>query len=126
MRELIIKKCLKCGAIVIPFKDCNCDNCGISCCGEQMKTLIANSEDAAFEKHVPNYEICEDEVCVNVNHVMEKDHFIEFIALVSDTKTYVEQLYPEMDAIVRFKYIKGATLYSYCNKHGLWKSRIDK
>ena len=57
---------------------------------------------------------------------MEKDHYIEFIALVSDTKIYLEKLYPEMDAQVRFKYIKGATLYSYCNKHGLWMSKIDK
>ena len=63
---------------------------------------------------------------VTVNHVMEKEHYIEFIALVTETKTYVERLYPEMDAQVRFKYIKGATLYAYCNKHGLWMSKVDK
>ena len=38
----------------------------------------------------------------------------------------LEKLYPEMDAQVRFKYIKGATLYAYCNKHGLWMSKVDK
>ena len=71
-------------------------------------------------------EIIEDEISVTVNHVMEKDHYIEFIALVSDTKIYLEKLNPEMNAQVRFKYIKGATLYAYCNKHGLWMSKIDK
>ena len=124
--ELIVKKCMKCGAVIIPYKDCQCDGCGIKCCGEEMKELIANSEDASREKHIPTYEIAQDEISVAVNHVMEKDHYIEFIALVSDTKIYLEKLYPEMDAQVRFKYIKGATLYSYCNKHGLWMSKIDK
>ena len=124
--ELIVKKCMKCGAIVITYKDCTCENCGIKRCGEEMKQLIANSEDAAFEKHVPTYEIVEDEILVNVNHVMEKEHYIEFIALVTDTKTYIEKLYPEMEAQVRFKYVKGASLYAYCNKHGLWMSKVEK
>ena len=124
--ELIVKKCMKCGAIIIPYKDCTCDGCGIKCCGEEMQELIANSEDASFEKHIPNYEIDQDEISVTVNHVMEKEHYIEFIALVSDTKIYLEKLYPEMNAQVRFKHIKGASLYAYCNKHGLWMSKIDK
>lgn len=124
--ELIVKKCMKCGAIIIPYKDCRCDGCGIKCCGEEMKELIANSEEASREKHIPNYEIAQDEILVTINHVMEKDHYIEFIALVSDTKIYLEKLYPEMNAQVRFKYTKGATLYAYCNKHGLWMSKIDK
>lgn len=124
--KLMIKKCMKCGTIVIPYKDCKKEKSSIKCCGEEMKKIIANSEDAAFEKHVPTYEIVEDEISVTVNHVMEKDHYIEFIALVNDTKTYVERLYPEMDAQVRFKYIKGATLYAYCNKHGLWMNEVDK
>ena len=24
-----------------------------------------------------------------------------------------------------FPYVKGATIYSYCNKHGLWETQID-
>lgn len=124
--ELIVKKCLKCGAIIIPYKDCNCDNCGIKCCGEEMVKLNPNTSDGAVEKHIPNYERVEDEIYVTVNHVMEKDHYIEFIALVSDTLIYIEKLYPESKAGVRFKYIKGAKLYAYCNKHGLWVSETVK
>ena len=33
MEKLSVKKCLKCGALVKVFKDCECDNCGIKCCG---------------------------------------------------------------------------------------------
>ena len=95
-----------------------------------MRNLKCVSESLKIAKYVKlytkNYEIVEDEISVTVNHVMEKEHYIEFIALVTETKLYVERLYPEMDAQVRFKYIKGATLYAYCNKHGLWMSKVDK
>ena len=47
--ELIIKKCQKCGALVEVINDCNCWDCGITCCGEPMVKLISNSVDASFE-----------------------------------------------------------------------------
>ena len=122
--ELIIKKCVKCGAMVKVLEDCNCDNCGIKCCGEEMKVLAPNSVDAAVEKHVPTYEKVEDEIVVKVNHVMEKEHYIEWISLVAENKEYTVKLYPEQDAEARFPYIPGATLYAYCNKHGLWKTEV--
>ena len=80
MKEFIIKKCNKCGAIVKVIEDCNCDNCGIVCCGENMVALKANSTDGAVEKHVPTYEINGDEITIRVNHVMEDDHYIEWIS----------------------------------------------
>lgn len=123
-KELVIKKCLKCGAIVEVINDCVCDNCGIKCCGEQMIEMIPNSIDASFEKHVPTYEIVEDEILVKVNHVMEKEHFIEWIAMVTDTGICKAILYPEQDAECRFKYVSNAKLYAYCNKHGLWSKEI--
>ncbi len=123
--ELTIKKCKTCGATIKVIKDCNCNGCGIVCCGEQMQTLIPNSVDAAIEKHVPTYEIVEDEIFVKVNHVMEKEHFIEWISLVKENKEITVKLYPEQNAEVRFPYIKGATIYAYCNKHGLWKNEIN-
>ena len=123
--ELIIKKCKSCNAMVKVLEDCNCGNCGIRCCNEEMQVLIPNSVDAAVEKHVPTYEKVEDEIVVRVNHVMEKEHFIEWIELVAENKEYFIQLYPEQDAEVRFKYIPGSTIYAYCNKHGLWKKDVE-
>ena len=119
--ELIIKKCKSCGAIVKVIEDCNCSGCGIICCGEPMEKLVPNSVDAAVEKHVPTYEKVEDELLVKVNHVMEKEHYIEWISLVKENKEITVKLYPEQAAEVRFPYIKGATIYEYCNKLGLWK-----
>lgn len=122
--ELLIKKCQSCGALVKVINDCTCDNCGIKCCGDEMKLLVPNSVDAAVEKHVPTYEKVEDEIFVTVNHVMEKEHFIEWITLVADNKEYTVKLYPEQNAECRFPYIPGSCLYAYCNKHGLWKKDV--
>ena len=123
--ELVIKKCNKCRAIVKVIEDCNCEGCGIVCCGEPMQVMVPNSVDAAVEKHVPTYEVVDNELVVKVNHVMEKEHFIEWIALVKENKEYTVKLYPEQEAEARFPYIKGATLYAYCNKHGLWKAEVE-
>ena len=123
--ELIIKKCKSCGATVKVIEDCNCAGCGIVCCNEQMEKLVPNSVDAAVEKHVPTYEKIEDEILVKVNHVMEKEHYIEWISLVKENKEITVKLYPEQDAEVRFPYIAGSTIYAYCNKHGLWKNEVE-
>ena len=67
----------------------------------------------------------DDEIVVKVNHVMEKEHYIEWISLIKENREYTVSLYPEQNAECRFPYIKGATLYAYCNKHGLWKSEVE-
>lgn len=123
-KEFKIAKCHKCGALVKIIEDCNCENCGIMCCGEKMLILKPNTEDAASEKHIPTYERVEDEIFVKVNHVMEKEHYIEWIAMVSDERECTVKLYPEQNAECRFKYIPGSKLYAYCNKHGLWMSEV--
>ena len=123
--ELIIKKCIHCGATVKVMEDCNCEGCGIICCNEPMKVMVPNSVDAAVEKHVPTYEIVDDEIVVKVNHVMEKEHYIEWISLVKENKEYTVKLYPEQNAECRFPYLKDAILYAYCNKHGLWKAEVE-
>lgn len=123
--NFIIKKCNSCGAIVKVLKDCKCDGCGIKCCSEEMKTLIPNSVDAAVEKHLPVYEIAGNNINVKVPHVMEEEHFIEWITLVSDNKEYTVHLNPGNEAIAVFPYIPNSTLYAYCNKHGLWKAEVE-
>ena len=94
--ELTIKKCKSCGAIVKVIEDCNCEGCGIVCCGEPMEVLN-----------------------------MEKEHFIEWVSLVTDNKEYTVKLYPEQNAECRFPYIAGSCIYAYCNKHGLWKKEVE-
>ena len=107
------------------LKDCNCDECGIICCGEQMNKVVPNSVDAAIEKHIPEYTVEGEKILVKVNHVMEEDHYIEWISMVSDKKECTVYLTPGEVAEAKFHYIPGSTIYAYCNKHGLWKKDVE-
>ena len=120
MKELILKKCTECGALVKVLNDSKC----ISCCGKQMETLIPNSVDAAIEKHVPTYEVKDGMLYVTVNHVMEEEHYIEWISIVRDGKECTTYLKPGMEAKAHCKYVPGSVIYAYCNKHGLWKAEV--
>lgn len=127
-KELIIKKCVKCGAVIRAINDCDCKNCGIVCCEEKMQTLKPNSIDAAVEKHVPTYEWEKNtlKVKVKVNHVMEEEHFIEWICLVTENKEEYKYLKVGEEATASFENVTTGTLYTYCNKHGLWEQKIEK
>ena len=125
-KELVIKKCLKCGATVKVIEDCKCSgDCGIKCCGEKMQILIPNSVDAAVEKHVPTYEIKDGKIFVRVNHVMEEEHFIEWINIVYENREVTTYFKPGEDPVAYCKYVPGSTIYAYCNKHSLWKKEVE-
>ena len=100
----------------------------ITCCGKKMELMNANSTDASQEKHVPVCERVQDEIIVKVGtveHPMEKEHYIMWIAQVSDNQTTRIRLFPEQSTEVRFKYIPKSIIYAYCNKHGLWKNIVE-
>ena len=118
--NLVLKKCLKCGAEIEVLKDCKCGDCGIVCCGEKMAEIKANTVDCAVEKHLPQIEIAKNDVIVTVNHVMDDDHYIEWIAFDTDDVLCKKFFAPGDEAKTVFPYKKGAKIYSYCNKHGLW------
>ncbi len=124
MKELILKKCVKCGAVVEVLQDCTCDNCGIKCCGQEMVFCNANISDGAVEKHLPVVEKSDDEITVKVNHVMEDEHFIEWIMLSADGVEIKKHLKAGQAAEVKFPYFANSKVYSYCNKHGLWATEV--
>ena len=124
MKELVIKKCLKCGAIIKVLEDCNCDDCGIKCCGEAMKIVKANSVDASVEKHKPTYELDGDKLIVTVNHVMDEDHYIEWVCLLTDNQELYAYFKPGDTPNATFDKVASGKAYAYCNKHGLWETEI--
>lgn len=124
MQELILKKCKKCNALVKVLEDCNCGDCGITCCNEEMQVVKANSEDASFEKHIPTYEVVGDALNIKVNHVMEEEHYIEWILVKTETGNIEKFFKPIEEATMTVPYEKNALIYSYCNKHGLWKTEV--
>ena len=89
-----------------------------------MIALAPNSIDASFEKHVPSYEVIGNYIVAEVNHVMEEGHFIDYIVLDSDTITARKHFKIGESPKAVFPYIKGSTLYAYCNKHGIWSTEV--
>lgn len=125
-QNLIMKKCLKCNALVEVLEDCHCEDCGITCCGEPMQEVTINDKDASFEKHIPTYEINGDKLLVKVNHGMDKEHYIEWISIRTEKETYTKKFTPEDTPELSYNLEGNATIYSYCNKHGLWKVEVRK
>lgn len=124
--NLILKKCSKCGAIIEEIKKCDCQDCRIMCCNEKMQELTINDQEASFEKHIPNYEIKNDNIIIKVNHVMDDDHYIEWISIRTEKEIYTKKFNPHENPELIFKLQKNAVIYSYCNKHGLWKQEIKE
>jgi superoxide reductase len=96
------------------------------CCGQAMDLMTENTVDAAKEKHVPVIEATADGVKVKVGsvaHPMEEKHYIEWIEIIADGKSYRQFLNPGDKPEATFKVAaKQLTARELCNLHGLWKS----
>lgn len=117
-------KCPICGNVIEVL---NGDINRIRCCGKEMELLLAGTTDAATEKHIPVYEIDNNEIIVKVGeviHPMEEDHYITWVSLVSDNEIVRINLNPGDEPIVKLPYIKDSIIYEYCNLHGLWKNDV--
>ncbi len=119
-------KCKKCGNVVALVDD---KSNRLMCCGEEMVELIPSSEDAAVEKHVPKVFIDENVVDVKVgevNHPMDPDHYIVFVAIETNQGIEINKLKPGKEPKTRFTLDENEELfatYAYCNKHGLWTNK---
>jgi len=94
----------------------------ISCCGITLPPLEPESADTMHTIHV---EPVEDEYYVHLDHPMSKEHYISFIAAVSDQGVQFVKLYPEQTAEARFKRSRVKYLYAYCNHHGLFRAVLE-
>ena len=93
----------------------------VSCCGVTLPPLEAEAPDP---EHGLRAERVEDEYYVTVNHPMTREHYITFLAAVSDRGLQLVKLYPEWDAEARFRIDGVRDLYACCNRHGLFRLRV--
>ena len=84
------------------------------------KMVSANSVEASFEKHAPQFQRIDDKVEVFVNHVMEEEHYIEWILVDYGTKQIIKHFKAGETPKLVVDYAGDMKAYSYCNKHGLW------
>ena len=90
----------------------------ISCCGITLPPMCPEEPD---EEHIINVEIAEDEYFVTVNHPMAKEHYISFLAAVTDRGVDFVKLYPEEASQARFRINGVKYFYACCNRHGLFR-----
>lgn len=121
-RRLKFYICPTCGNVIT-----NTGNAEISCCGRRLSSLAAKPAD---NEHQATVEDADGELYVTFHHEMKKDHYISFVAYVTNEKLLLVKLYPEQDASVRLpkmspllhKYRTG--FYYCCSRHGL--NTLDK
>jgi superoxide reductase len=118
-----IYQCSVCGNIIEVLE---AGGGALVCCNQPMKLLTENTSDAAKEKHVPVIEKVPGGVKVKVGsvaHPMLPEHFIQWIEVIADGKSYRQFLAPG-EAPEAFFPIEAAqiTAREYCNLHGLWKA----
>ncbi|MBR3642799.1 MAG: desulfoferrodoxin [Lachnospiraceae bacterium] len=118
-------RCKHCGQIIAVVK---ATGVPIICCGEAMEEIVPGTTDAAVEKHVPVYEVNGGKVTVTVGatlHPMEPEHYIEWIALQTNTGNQRKVLKPGDKPEAVFAIGEGdvvESVYAYCNLHSLWKA----
>lgn len=118
-----VYKCMACGNIVVVVHGGDGE---LVCCGQPMKKMVENTVDAAKEKHVPVIEKVDGGYKVKVGtvtHPMTEEHYIEWIELIADGKSYRQFLAPGQvpEAVFCVKADK-VSAREYCNLHGLWKA----
>jgi superoxide reductase len=122
-KRLEVYKCGVCGNIVEVL---HAGKGNLVCCGQPMNLLVENTVDAAKEKHVPVIEKVEGGVKIKVGevpHPMEEKHWIQWIEIIADDKTYRQYLNPGETPEATFNVTTDQiTAREYCNIHGLWKA----
>lgn len=119
--------CAHCKNVIVKVSD---SKVPVFCCGEAMKELVANTTDAATEKHVPVVKVDGNKVAVEVGstlHPMTPEHLIEWIVLETDKGYTVHHLTADAEPKTTFVLAndeKAVAVYEYCNLHGLWKKEL--
>lgn len=117
-----VYKCEICGNVVEVL---HAGGGELVCCGQPMTLLNEQTADSTTEKHVPVIEQTENGYKVTVGstlHPMVDAHYIEWIELIADGKSYRQFLKPGDEPVAHFCVdAKTVSAREYCNVHGLWK-----
>lgn len=121
-------KCQLCGQIIGMVKETGVP---IICCGQEMEEIIPHIDEKGLsEKHIPVYQIKNKKIVVRIGsipHPMTNEHYIEWVALVTNKGSQKKSLKPGDAPEVRFVLDDGEIveeIYAYCNLHSLWKIKL--
>ena len=113
MKKMHFYVCPVCGNIITSVGQGS-----FSCCGISLPEQECENCD---EDHMINLETVDQEYHVTLNHPMTKRHYISFVAYVTSAGAEIVKLYPEQDISIRFRKKGHGLLYTYCNRHGMFR-----
>ena len=88
----------------------------VTCCDEHLAPLQMQEPEGEHEIMV---ERIDGRRYVHLDHPMTKDHSIRWIALLTDDRLEMQQLYPEQDANASFTMHGHGLILTFCDVHGL-------
>lgn len=125
MKKLEFYICPICKNVVVKLHDVKVP---VFCCGKPMELMNANTTDGSQEKHVPEVNIEENKLKVQVGsviHPMSDEHHIEFIVVETENGFRIHYFETTDEPTVEFSMDeKVVAVYEYCNLHGLWKINL--
>ena len=116
MKRIKVYVCPNCGNVITALTDTS-----ISCCGKKLLPLELKKAEITDRLTV---EIIEDDYYISTDHEMTGEHYISFVALMSDDTVMMRKQYPEWDMQVRIPCFAHGRLMWYCTQHGLFYQDI--
>lgn len=118
MKKLKFYVCKECGNIITATSEA-----AVTCCGSK---LTAYEPKKTEESEQLNVEDIGGEWFVSSEHEMTKEHYISFVAYVSDSIATVYKQYPEWNPQFTMPLYRSGRLVWYCTKCGLMYQDIRK
>ena len=128
--KMTFKRCSICGQIVGVVNETGVP---LICCGKEMEIISPKTVEAELgEKHLPVFKKEKNKLIVEVGkvfHPSTEEHYIEWIALVTNKGHQRKILKPKDKPTVTFMLDddeEPLEIYAYCNIHSLWELDITK
>lgn len=118
MKKIKFYVCKDCGNIITATSEAS-----VSCCGKKLTAAEPQKAEGADMLRVENIG---GEWFISSDHEMTKEHYISFVAYVSDSSATVFKQYPEWDIQITLPLYRSGELVWYCTEHGLFRQSITR
>lgn len=116
LKNLHFYVCPTCGNLVTALVDTP-----VSCCGKKLTALTAQK---AGPEEKLSVEIIENDYFISSDHEMSKDHYISFVAFLTEDTVLLRKQYPEWNLQTRLPVFAHGRLLWYCTRHGLFYQNV--
>ena len=117
MKKVQFYICRECGNIITAASEA-----AVTCCGNKLTSLEPRR---AAEEEMLKTEDIGGEWYVSSDHEMTKEHYISFVAYVSDSIFMMFRQYPEWNLQFTMPMFRTGRLVWYCNRCGLLYQDIN-